>query len=202
MAEVLNVISNVTLLLDAYAAYKFRRIFRAPVFFVEAIVSALYHLCDYSGRCIFAFSMLHNLDFFFAQLLIVDAVLYLVNFKKGYMWVEWIMFFIGMLAIVVLEYALPDELFVQAGIAGVMALILITYWFIWGVPHYDWFYFSLGLSLIGGSILLFTFQGTWPEAYWSIHSLWHTLGPIGRYYLFYVKAPANIVDNAANKVRV
>ena len=199
-AEVLTVISNLALFLPAYTAWRFGRIFRTFIYFTEAIISALYHLCDYSGVCLFSYNTLHNLDFFFAQLLIVDCGLYLIDFKKKYRWIEWFMFFIGMIGIVILIITLPSQLYVQAGIVAVLFLIDIFYWFIWGVPDYDWYFFTLGLSLIGASVILFSYQGQYPEAYWAIHSLWHILGPIGRHYLFYIKAPVNIIENAAMKI--
>lgn len=192
-------ISNAALFIPAFTAFRFRRIFRCPVLFTEAIVSALYHLCDYSSTCLFGFQTLHYLDFFFAELLIVSSTLYLIDFGDQ-LWVEWLLFFISIVGIVVLQITLPAELYVQAGIVAVMVLIVAVYWFIWGVPRYRWDYFTLGISLISGSVMLFTIQGIWPEAYWATHSLWHAAGALGMHYLFYIKEPARLIQNAASAI--
>lgn len=201
-ANVVTVISNLALLLPSYTAWRFGRIFRTFIYFTEAFVSALYHLCDFSGICIFSFSILHASDFFFAQLLIVDCGLYLIDFKKRYRWIEWFMFFIGMIAIYILLVTIGSgELFVQAAIVGAMLIIVVVYWFIWKVPAYDWYFFTLGLSLIGGSITLFSFQTVWPDGYWAVHSLWHIMGSIGRHYLFYIKPAVSLIENAAARIQ-
>ncbi len=198
---VVTVISNLALLLPSYTAWKFGRIFRTFIYFTEAFVSALYHLCDYSGACLFPFSMLHYLDFFFAQLLIVDCGLYLIDFKKRYRWIEWLLFFIAMLVLYILLGTVGSgELYVQAAIVAAMLVIVVIYWFIWGVPSYDWYFFALGIILIGGSVTLFSFQTVWPEGYWAVHSLWHIMGSIGRHYLFYIKPAVSIIENAAARI--
>jgi len=200
-AGVVTVISNVALLLPAYTAWRFGRIFRTFIYFTEAFVSALYHLCDYSGACLFSFSMLYYLDFFFAQLMIIDCGLYLIDFKKRYRWIEWLLFFIGMLVLYILLGTVGSgQLYVQAAIVGAMLLIDIFYWFVWGVPAYDWYFMTLGLSLIGGSVMLFSVQTAYPPTYWATHSLWHITASIGRHYLFYIKSPVSIIENAAARI--
>jgi len=198
--EVLTVISNLTLFLTAFVAWRFGRIFRTFIYFTEAIVSAVYHLCDYSGVCLFSYGTLHNLDFFFAQLLICDCGLYLIDFKRKWYFLEWLMFFISIMGIIVLIITLPGQLYVQAGIVGVLFLIDILYWFIWGVPEYNYYFLTLGLTLIGGSVIFFSFQGQQPALYSYIHSLWHIAGPIGRVFLFYIKPPVSIIENAAMQI--
>jgi hypothetical protein len=144
---------------------------------------------------------LHYFDFFFAQLLIVDCGLYLIDFKKRYRWIEWFLFFIGIVAIVVLLATVGSgELYVQAAIVAALFVIDVVYWFIWGVPGYDWYFFTLGLSLIGGSVTLFSVQSVWPDGYWAVHSLWHILGSIGRHYLFYIKPAVSLIENAAMRI--
>lgn len=198
--EVFTVISNAALFIPAYTAYKYKRIFRAPTLFIEAIVSALYHLCDYSGHCLFQFQTLQYFDFFFAQLLIVLSGLYLIHFKRNYEWIEWIMIFIFMCAIVVLQVVLPGELYVQAGLIAAIVIILITYWYIFGVPRYNLFYLALATMFLSMSAILFSYQTCYPEGYWDIHSLWHILGALGINFMFYTKKPARLYQNAAHKI--
>lgn len=198
--EVLTVISNAALLIAAYIAFKKRRIFRAPTIFTEAFVSSLYHLCDYSGHCLFQFQTLHYFDFFFAELLVVLAGLYLIWFEKDYEWVEWIMIFIYICAIVVLQVVLPGELYVQGGLIGSLIIVLITYWCIFGIPKYDWYYLTIGTIFLSISAILFSYQSASPDGYWAIHSLWHLFGAIGISFIFYTKESAELYRNAANKI--
>jgi len=82
----------------------------------------------------------------------------------------------------------------------VLFLIDIMYWVIWGMPNYDWQAMALGLTLIGGSVIFFSFQGQQPALYSYIHSLWHLAGPLGRIFLFYIKPPVSIIENAAAQI--
>ena len=196
----LTVISNLSLLIPATIAFKYRRIFRCFVLILETIVSSLYHLCDYSGNCLFPFQTLHNFDFSLAQLLIVLTVLYLITFEEGYEWIEWLLIFISICVIIVLQSSFSGELAVQAGVVGACALIVVGYWLIWGVPEYHWEYFSAGIILVSASSMFYAFQGVNPSAYWAIHSLWHVTGAMGISFIFFIKKPAKIIQNAAFKI--
>lgn len=198
--EVFTVISNASLLLASYTAWKFGRIFRAPTLFAEAIISALYHLCIYSTHCLFGYQALHYLDFFNAELQLVLVILYFIDFKDGYRWIEWLMilFFVGVL--VVLQIVFSSELYVQAGLIGFLVIILIGYWCIFGIPKYDWYYVTLSLSLLAISAILFSYQTVYPEGYWAIHSMWHLTAGVGITFSYYIKDPVLISYNAANKI--
>jgi hypothetical protein len=190
----LTVVSNLFLLIPAVIAFKYNRILRCFVLVLETIVSSLYHLCDYSGNCLFSFQTLHYFDFSLAQLLIVLVVFYLIVYEERYEWLEWIMIFIGICVIIILQATTSGELVVQAGVVGVCVLIVIVYWLIWGVPNYHWEYFAAGLTLV------FAFQGEAPSLYWAIHSLWHITGAMGISFIFFIKEPAKITQNAASKI--
>lgn len=198
--EVFTVISNASLLLASYTAFKFGRIFRFPTLFAEAIISALYHLCSYTTYCLFGFQVLHYLDFFNAELQLVLAILYFIDFKRGYEWIEWLMILFFVAVLVILQITLPSELYVQAGLIGFLVIILIGYWFIFGVPKYDWYFVAIGLSLLSISAILFSYQTVYPELYWAIHSLWHMFAGLGLCFIFYIKLPVPLSYNAANKI--
>ena len=198
--EVFTVISNASLLLAAYTGWKFGRIFRASTQFAEAIISALYHLCSYTTYCLFGFQALHYLDFFNAELQLVLALLYYIDFKRNYEWIEWIMILIFVAILVTLQIVLPSELYVQAGLISVLFLVIIVYWFIFGVPKYDWYYVTLSFSLLATSAILFSYQTVYPEGYWAIHSMWHLLSGIGITFNYYIKDPVPLHYNAANKI--
>jgi hypothetical protein len=139
-------------------------------------------------------------DFFFAETLIVIAGLYLIHFSPEYGFIEWIMILLYLIVIFVLQIALPGELYVQAGLIGSIVIILVVYWFIFGIPNYEWFSLAMGTIFLSLSAILFTYQVCYPEGYWAIHSLWHVLGALGITFIFYTKEPAKLYQNAANKI--
>jgi hypothetical protein len=196
----LTVLSNLALLVPAVVAYKYNRILRCSVLILETIVSSLYHLCDYSGNCLFPFQTLHYFDFSLAQLLIVLSVLYLIDFDDDHLWLEWVMIFISGCIIVILQVSFSGELAVQAGVVGVCALIVVVYWLVWGVPKYRWEYFAAGITLVSASSMFYAFQGVNPGGYWAIHSLWHIAGAMGIAFLFFIRDPKQIRQNAAAKI--
>lgn len=167
---------------------------------MECWVSAAYHLCDSFDVCLFDFSFHHHLDFFFAQGLIVLGVLYLIDFTHGYEWVEWLLIFCGLLGVAILQATLPGELMVQAGIAGVSFAVVISYWTLWGVPKYNWGKLTMGLALLGASIILFATQSVNSSLYWLNHSLWHISASFGMDYLLQIKPPARLIDSVAWRI--
>lgn len=200
-ADICQVISNIFLLLPAWVAWKYNLVFTTFLFVTECIVSTVYHICVFSSACLFGYSVLHNLDFFFAQLLIVRAAAYLIFYPPTKMFWEWIFLMLGCVVIIILEITLPGDLAVQAGIVGASLLIVIIYWFCnGGLPDYDMPRFYLGILLIVSSVLMFCIQGTWPDAVWAAHSLWHISASLGFYYLLQIKPPASIIQNAASPV--
>ena len=203
----LTIISNLALLIPCVRAAYWHRVFRAFIFFWMVWASALYHLCDSFGACLFNFATHHFLDFFFAQLLIILGALYLVHWRTDLLWLEWVVTLLGALTIVVLQITLDGELIVQAGIVGFCFVGLVLYWVIYActigkgrLPPYDWAALLAGVALTSGSIVLFSVQNVWPQAYWAAHSLWHVAAAMGQYYLLAIKEPAPRYANAAAKI--
>lgn len=203
--EILTVISNLALLVPCVIAYNWGILFTSLLLFVETWVSSAYHVCDYSGHCIFSFHTLHNLDFFFAQLLMVRMIIYLIHFTKYYRWIEWMLIIIGALIIVLLQILFSGELMVQSGIVLILFIGILIYWSWYyylykSFPPYRMEYFAVGLILMFSSAMLYTIQSVWPEGYSYIHSLWHISGAAGISYLILIKKPVPFIYNAANKV--
>lgn len=170
------------------------------ILFVECWISGLYHLCDSFDVCLFSFTFHHHLDFFFAQSLIVYAALYFIQFEFGYKWLHWVLMFIGMLAIAILQATLPGELMIQAAIAIVSFSVVVGYWIIFKMPRYNWRYVLIGVSLLSGSVALFALQNVYSPAYWAIHSLWHVAAAMGMHYIIMIKPKAYWFESAAAKI--
>jgi len=186
-AEILTVVSNVALLLPFVGALYARRSTRAWIFFFETWVSLAYHLCGSFNACLFTYRVHHNLDFFFAQLLIFTTVLYLVDFHPEHAWIERGLIFLAAITIVILQATLSTEIYVQAAIGGVAFIGILIYWLTEGVPNYNWENFLLGISLICGSAMLYVLQDLWPNGYWAVHSVWHVGAGFGQYYWLGIK---------------
>jgi len=189
-ADVLTIVSNLALLIPAITAARYHRWTRAWVFFWETWVSLLYHLCDSFSVCLFSYTVHHNLDFFFAQLLIVLAGLYVIVFPRGWEWLERGLIIVGAIAIIVLQVTLGGELIVQGAIVVVLFLGIIIYWCAAGVPRYNWAMFLLGFSLTSSSVTLYILQNQWNQAFWAIHSLWHVAAALGQHYFLQIRPPA------------
>lgn len=200
MAEVLTVVSNLALLVAAVTAWRWRRILGFLILFTETFASGLYHLCDSFDICLFNFSFHHHLDFFFAQSLIVYAALYFIQFEFGYKWLHWVLMFIGMVAIAILQATLPAELMVQAAIAIIAFAVVVGYWVLFKVPEYNWWYVLTGVALLSGSVILFAVQTVYNPLYWGIHSLWHIAAGLGIHFIIMMKPPAYWFEAAASKI--
>ncbi len=198
--DVLTVLSNLFLLIPFVTAVRYRRILRALILFTEVIASGLYHLCDSFEVCLFSFNTHHHLDFFFAQSLIILAALYFINFEFGYEWIEWVLIFVGLCIIVVLQITLPGELYVQAGIAILAFVLVAGYWIFFKVPDYNWTNVTTGVALLSTSVVLFSVQEVYSPLYWAIHSLWHVAAAIGIDYIWRIKPKAFAFQAAAQKV--
>lgn len=170
-------------------------------------MSAAYHVADYSGHSLFAFSTLHHLDFWFAQMIMILNLLYLIDFSYKWRWLEWILIFISGVVLVILQITLPGELYVQASVAGVFFVGIVIYWIAYyntvgngHLPPYDWSALTLALSLLAGSSIMYTAQLIWPHGYWLAHSVWHIAAALGSHYMFMIKKPAPKYANAASRV--
>jgi Protein of unknown function (DUF3522) len=207
-AELFSVLSNLFLLLPFVTAVRWRRILLATVFFIECFVSGFYHACDGLNWCIFGYSTLKNLDFFFAQSFMILIGIYIVHWTREWQWLCWVLNFVGMFVIVILQITLPGELYVQAGIAFIVVFGIILYWIVYAyiydfkLPPYDWYYFYLGACLLGMSTMLFSVQHVWPDFYWLVHSLWHIAASFGLHYLIQIKMPAEKGINVAGRIKM
>lgn len=164
-------------------------------------MSFVYHLCDSFGACIFSFKFHHHLDFFFAQMLMVLAGLYVIVFPIRWQGLERFLILLGGLSIAVLQYTLEAELLVQAAIVVTLFLAIIIYWLAAGVPRYDWGMFLLGFSLTASSVVLYIVQNLWPRGYWALHSLWHVAAAIGQHYFLQIRPPAPRYAAVDSKIR-
>ena len=209
LIDILMILSNFMFLLPMYGAYKQNRFTRMWVFFWMIWASFFYHLCDSFAVCIFSFITHHHLDFFFAQNLILLTILYFINFSQNYPWVERGLIILGMIIVVILQITLPSDLIVQAGLVVAALIVVVVYWIIYAmsvgkgkIPKYEWDMILIGLGLTFCSIMLYSYQSTFLDAYAYIHSLWHILAACGQYYLLYIKPAAakyRSVDSRINK---
>lgn len=187
--DVLLILSNLAFLIPFSRAVYYRRWTRAAIYFIIVFASGLYHCCDsYSNLCIFEFSTHHNLDFFFAELIIPLSALYLIYFTPGYFWIERWLIILFAIGIFVIQITLPGELYVQAIVSGIALFILVVYWIYFynhykRFPYYNWIDFLLFLSFTALSISLFSVQNIWHEGYWAVHSIWHISAAVGQTYL-------------------
>jgi hypothetical protein len=176
-------------------------VFAAFILFTECFVSLTYHVCLFSNYCLFPFTTLGYLDFFFAQLFIVYLAIYIIHFPHGYAWLEWTFVFTGCFLIVIMQIILPGELSVQAGIVICAIAIVFIYWIVyagtWGngkIPPYDWYNFTLGFVCLAISTMMFSFQNIYPSLYWAEHSIWHFLAAMGFHFILLIK-DVNVEDN-------
>ena len=206
--EFFAVISNLALLIPFVTAVRWRRLFRAFLLFTDTWVSLTYHVCDYSGKCLFSFGTLQFSDFWFAQMLMIQALFYIFHFNDEWQWLEWILIVASGFVLIILQLSLPGELYVQAGIAVFFFIIIIIYWTVYyctvgkgKLPPYDWSALTLGIALLGGSSILYSAQLIWPNGYWLAHSFWHIAAAMGMHYILMIKQPALPYSNAAARVR-
>lgn len=209
VAEIFTVLSNLSLLIPAITATYYRRIFRAAIFYSETFVSATYHFADYTGHSLypFTFTILHHLDFWHAQMIMILNLLYLVHFSPKWLWLEWVLIFLGGMALVILQITLPGELYVQAAVAGVFFFGIAIYWVVYyltvgegSLPEYNWEYLTISLALLSASSFMYTAQLIWPQGYWLAHSIWHIAAAQGSHYMFYTKEKAPKYANAAKRI--
>lgn len=199
--DVFTVVSNLFLLIPFITAVRKRRVLRYLILITEVFASGLYHLCDSFDICLFDFTSHHHLDFFFAQSLIILAAFYFVEFGFGYEWLEWVLIFVGLCVIVILQITLPGELYVQAGIAVLAFCVVAGYWILFGMPEYDWNNVAIGVCLLSMSVMLFSAQQVYSPAYWAIHSLWHIVAAIGIDFIWRIKPKAFAFQAAANRIK-
>lgn len=207
-AGLFTVISNVFLLIPGFVAWDYGRLLLTTLLFIsETFFSSAYHICDFSGACLFSFSTLHHLDYFHAQLIMVRALLYIVWFTEAWLWLEWILLLLSALLIVILQITLPGELYVQAIICGLYFVGIIIYWIVYAntvgrgrLPPYRWEFFTAGISLMAASTILYSAQLFWPEGFWLVHAFWHIAAAIGFTLLIYIKPRPPKWVNAASRI--
>jgi len=202
----LAILSNLAFFAPATLAIILGHYTMAAVYICIPFTSGSYHACDSFGTgCLFGFSFHRSLDFFFAQLIIPMAALYLIY------WGRWApvkrFLLVGFaLALILLQYqAEPisftedNDLVVQAIVTGIAVLIVVIYWIAYAVtgcyqagkpvfafPHYEWRYMLLFVSLTALSIVMFVLQNYNYPDYQYLHSLWHCLAAFGQFYLLFV----------------
>lgn len=195
--DVFLVLSNLIFFVPAIRAVRMYRWTRAPIYFLIVFASGSYHTCrSYSSLCIFPSQIHHNLDFFFAELIIPLSALYLIYFPVFYQWIErWFIILFAIL-IFVLQIYTDGAIMVQLVIVAVSFVLVSSYW-IWyysvngRLPRYNWIMLSRGITVTILSVALFTVQGRYMQGYWAIHSIWHILGALGQDYVLRAKPAAS-----------
>lgn len=205
--ELFSVLSNLFILIPFVRSVEYHLIFAAFLTFIETWVSLFYHLCDFSNVCIFPFRALRYLDFFFAQYFIIYLSVYIVDWTKKWIWLQWTLLFIGGFIIVILQILLPGELFVQAGIAFICFACIVLYWVVYArtvgngrLPPYNWANMAIGIGFLGLSVIMFVIQNTAWEIYWATHSIWHISAAIGFDFIIRTKSPAEKYSNVASRI--
>ena len=159
LVDIVILLSNLFFFIPFVGAIRQKRWTRAWIFFWMIWISFTYHLCKSFGVCLFTSNQHSHLDFFFAQLLIILTALYFVAFSRRYPWVERGLIILGAIAVVILQITLNSDLIVQASLVGASVFFVLLYWFLRGsLPTYNMVYMTLGLSLIVGSVSLYTYQ--------------------------------------------
>lgn len=191
------VVSNLIFFIPAIRAVKWFRWTRAPIYFLVVFASGSYHTCrSYSNLCIFSYQLHHNLDFFFAELIIPLSALYLIYFPIFYQWIErWLIILFAIL-IFGLQVYTDGAVVVQLVIVGVSFSLVSVYWIGHYVeykrlPRYNWIMLSRGIFVTMLSVALFTTQGRYVNGYWAGHSVWHVLGALGQDYIIRARPPAS-----------
>ena len=206
--DILTILSNLFFLIPSATAFSRGWWIRGWVFFWMVWASFVYHLCDSFNVCIFSFTAHHHIDFFFAQFLIVQTALFFPFYSPKYKWVEPGLMVLGAIGLIVLQLLLPADLGVQAAIVVVAFIAIVIYWIVYTCtndqkrfPPYNWIKMLLSISLIGCSITLYTVQNLWPDAYWGVHSLWHTAAAFGQHYFLFIKPEKKVttIKSARNR---
>lgn len=207
--DINTVLSNITFLIPAATAFTLYLYVRALLYVLMFVASSIYHLCDAFNACLFPFWFHHNLDFFFAQFLIVLSGVYIIYFPPKYRYLEYWVLILAAVGVVIMQILLPSSLMVQAGIVALVFVGVVAYWLVcyWlskyrktyyrkhyaqmdgKTPQYNMAYFCTGLALTAGSITLFTVQNIWYQEYWLPHSVWHVAAALGQHYILLIKKP-------------
>lgn len=203
--DVFSVLSNAVFFLPSYAAFKENYKLTSLIYFFMAWASAFYHNCLSFDACLFAFEFHFNLDFFFAQFLIIVAASLLIKYEPAYRYLEYWFLATGALGVVLLQITFNGNFAIQAGLVSFIFILLVVYWVVSArykkTPKYEWDMFLQGISLTGGSITLFVFQNTWYQKYWLIHSIWHIAAALGQYYLVKLKRASDTIMPSAHRIR-
>ena len=153
-------------------------------------MSHRYHLCKGFEACVMGYWTLRNFDFFFATSMVWLATVFLIIFPYEYRHWETVLNVIGLLAVAIVQFAMPGE---HAGVAifsAVSLLIIIVYVVAYVVyryrrgqrrwlPPYNWFWLCVAAMLLTLSTTLYTFQNYWLSAYWGTHADWHIMAALG-----------------------
>lgn len=157
------------------------------------VVSTMYHMCRAFNLCVFRYTTHRDLDFFFAQFLIIISIMYFIRFSVKYPWVKPGLIMFGAIIIVVLQTLFYDEgLVVQALIVVLSFICLVFYWvFIPKFPQYNMSYLIMGLTLTGIATMLYSYQSMTISFYGSrayIHGTWHMTAAFGQFFLIFIKS--------------
>jgi Protein of unknown function (DUF3522) len=184
-------------------AIYYGRYTRGAIYAAIPFTSGSYHACDaYASACLFGFGFHHQLDFFFAELIIPLSALYLIHWGDWAPVERFLIVAFG-LALAILQYLLPTSDFVVQGAVVATALAIVTtYWIgyaavacmqekrcVAAFPAYNWPQLLAFVALATLSIVMFSVQNYVFLWYDWIHSLWHCLAAFGQFFLLDAKPP-------------
>ena len=200
--DVFMVITNLLFLIPFGAALEVKEYILAWVFFTMVWVSGSYHLCKGFDACLFHYHTHFYLDFFFAQLIALLMILFLVFFTPKYQWLKIGLNFLAAAVVAITLVFWEPSTTIQLILIGSAFVLVIIYWIIYActiadrrnLPKYNWKQLLMAIIMIGASLLLFVTQDIWVTAYWLTHSLWHSAAAFGQYFFMYIKT-----GNSANK---
>ena len=193
--DVFPVITNLFFLLPFAAGLEIKEFILAWSAFLMVWVSGAYHLCGSFGVCLFRYQTHFYADFFMAQYLIVLMALHMIFFPKRAAWMKMGLSVLGAVGIAVSLIIAPPSITIQAIIVGISFGCVIVYWVIqasvvddWTkLPRYEWVYLGFAVAMFCSSLSLFLTQNKWMQAYWALHSLWHTASAFGLFFFIYIK---------------
>ena len=186
-ADIFAIISNAALLAPSLVAWNRGYIDISVLFFFEAWMSGIFHLCKAFDVCVMGFWTLHQFDFFFATSFIWLAATFLIILDDYIIWnhhlvgrhIELALRMSGLFIVAILQAMTSSDAkisFFSFAALGLLLIYLIAFRLVkhhW--PPYDMYYLCLAFEMFALSSTMFLVQNYWPGAYWIIHSDWHVL---------------------------
>jgi len=133
--HIFNIISNAAFILPAVEYARRRHWTTAIIMILAGLSSSVYHTCNaYSGMCLgLSPATWRHFDFFFAQLVIPVAALYVIEFPPSWYAVKRIILVVFMIAIILVQHYFGESLAVQVALVGISFTLILIYWIVYAI---------------------------------------------------------------------